>query len=175
MIKKRFVYVLPFAVLLFLSLISTASTGGTRVDAESSGSTQNLTVYLQSLKSGNGTLSIEADEIDWYQGEAANQVFAEREPEAYAEIGGTLNDYYIVNDSDTTTTYTIADHAAVTMQLFDHTGNLGDLDIQWNEKVTLQQFIDEFNKTDIVDLSQFPYHITIQDGEIISIVQQYIP
>ncbi|MNV77270.1 hypothetical protein D3C71_1706790 [compost metagenome] len=61
------------------------------------------------------------------------------------------------------------------MQIFDHTGNIEDLDIQWNEAVTLQQFIDQFNKTDIFDLSQFPYHLTIQDGVITSIVQQYIP
>ncbi|MNP50322.1 hypothetical protein D3C76_1445820 [compost metagenome] len=61
------------------------------------------------------------------------------------------------------------------MQIFDHTGNMDDLDINWNESITLQQFMDQFNKTDVIDLSQFPYHITIQDGVITSIVQQYIP
>jgi hypothetical protein len=61
------------------------------------------------------------------------------------------------------------------MQIYDHSGNIEDLDIQWNEAITLQQFIDQFNKTDIIDLSQFPYHLTIQDGVITSIVQQYIP
>ncbi|MDQ0192012.1 hypothetical protein [Paenibacillus wynnii] len=176
MIKKRSVYVLPFAMLLFLSLITTASTVGTRVDAQSSGPTQSLTVYIQSLQSGNGKLSIVADEIDWYQGESANQVFAEREPEAYAEIGGTPDDYYIVNDSDTLTSFSLADNLAVTMQLFDHTGNAEDLDIHWNEIITPQQFKDAFSNTaDVLDLGQFPYHITVQDGVITSIVQQYIP
>jgi hypothetical protein len=175
MSKKRLKLVLPIAVLLFLSLITTASTVGTPVVAESSGTSQTLTVYIQSLQSGNDTLSIAADEIDWYQGEEAAQIFAEREPEAAAEIGGLPNDYYIVNDSETLTTYTLEDHASVTLQIHDRTGNLEDLDIQWDEKVTLQQFIDEFSKTDIIDLSQFPYHITVKDGVITSIVQQYVP
>ncbi|WP_410512219.1 hypothetical protein PaeBR_19620 [Paenibacillus sp. BR2-3] len=175
MTKKKSVYVFPIAVLLFLSLITTASTVGTQVVAESSGKSQTLTVYIHSLSSVNGNGTIATDEIDWYQGADATQIFTEREPEAAAEIGGPPDDYYIVNDSDTLTTYSLADNAAVIMQIYDHTGNLEDLDIQWNEKITLQQFIDEFNKTDILDLSQLPYHITIQDGVVTSIVQQYIP
>lgn len=175
MIKKKSVYVIPFAVLLFLSLITTASTIGTRVDAESSGSKQSLTVYIDNIQSDSGSLSITVDEIDWYQGSSANQIFAEREPEAYAEIGGVPDDYYIVNDSNILTNYKVADNAAVKMQIYDHTGNIEDLDIIWNEEITLQQFIAQFNKTELLDLSQFPYHVTIQDGVITSIVQQYIP
>ncbi|MCL6605172.1 MAG: hypothetical protein K6T94_20100 [Paenibacillus sp.] len=175
MIKKKSVYVMPFAVLLFLSLITTASTIGTRVDAESSVNTQSITVYIDNIQSDNGSLSITIDEIDWYQGSSANQIFAEREPEAYAEIGGVPDDYYIVNDSDILTNYKVADNASVKMQIYDHTGNIEDLDIIWNEEITLQQFIAQFNKTELLDLSQFPYHVTIQDGVITSIVQQYIP
>ncbi|MEK4296850.1 hypothetical protein [Paenibacillus sp. FSL R5-0914] len=175
MFKKKSAYVLPVVVLLFLSLITTASTVGTRVDAQDSGKTQQQTVYIHTIQSENGKLSITADEINWYQGANADRVFAERDPEGAAEIGGAPDGYYVVNDVDTLTTYPIADNAKVTMQIFDHTGNIEDLDIQWNEAITLQQFIDQFNKTDIFDLSQFPYHLTIQDGVITSIVQQYIP
>jgi len=175
MMNKKSVYVLPFAVILFLSLITTASTVGTRVDAESNSSTQNLTVYIQSLKSDNGGLFLVADEMDWYMGADAKKIFSEREPEAYAELGGPPDDYYIVNDSNTLTTYSVSDNATVTMQLFDHNGKPEDLDIHWDEKISLQQFIDSFADTDLIDLSQFPYHITIQNGVITSIVQQYIP
>ena len=173
--KKKSIYVLPFAVLLFLSLITTASTVGTRVDAESLNSTQQLTVYIESMKSSGAHTTLVADEIDWYQGESANQVFAQREPEAYAEIGGVPDDYYIVNDSETLTTLQVADNAVVTMQIYDHTGKAEDLDIQWNEKITLQQFADQLANKEVVDLTGFPYHITLQNGVVTSIVQQYTP
>ncbi|MEK4996194.1 hypothetical protein BSK49_17015 [Paenibacillus odorifer] len=175
MFKKKSAYVLPVVVLLFLSLITSASTIGTRVDAQDSDKTQHQTVYFHTIESDHGKLSGTTDEINWYQGADADRIFAERDPEAAAEIGGAPDSYYIVNDVDTLTTYPIADNATVTMQIFDHTGNMDDLDINWNESITLQQFMDQFNKTDVIDLSQFPYHITIQDGVITSIVQQYIP
>lgn len=175
MLKKKSAYVLPIVVLLFLSLITTASTGGTRVDAQDTNQTQQQTVYIHTIQSDNGKLSITADEINWYQGADADRIFAERDPEGAAEIGGAPDGYYIVNDVDTLATYPIADNATVSMQIFDHTGNLEDLDIHWNESITLEQFVDHFNTTDIIDLSQFPYHITLQDGVITSIVQQYVP
>ncbi|MNC53198.1 hypothetical protein D3C75_1025870 [compost metagenome] len=80
-----------------------------------------------------------------------------------------------MNDSNQLTTYQVADNAAVTMQIFDHTGKIEDLDIKWNEDISLQKFAAEFAKTDVFDLSQSPYHLTIENGVITSIVQQYTP
>lgn len=175
MFKRKSVVLFPALVLLFLSLVTTASTVGTRADAQSGNKTQELTVYIHALKSKDGHTIMTADQIEWYQGAEANRIFAEREPEAAAELGGVPDDYYIVNDSDSLTSYPIADNATVTMQIYDHTGKPGDLDIQWNEAITLHKFMTEFAKKDIIDLSQSPYHITVQDGKVISIVQQYIP
>lgn len=175
MLMKKSAYVLPIVVLLFLSLITTASTGGTRVEAQDINPTQEQTVYIHTIQSDHGKFSITADEINWYQDAEADRVFAERDPEGAAEIGGAPDGYYIVNDVDTLTAYPIAEDAKVTMQIYDHTGNMEDLDIKWDEPITLQQFVDHFNTTDIIDLSQFPYHITVQDGVITSIVQQYVP
>jgi len=176
MFMKKYMYALPLTVLFSLSLITTASTVGTQADAGTSSiPAQHLTVYIESLDSVDGSLSISADPIDWYQGESATQIFAQLEPEAAAELGGPPDDYYIVNDSDVLTTYSVADDAAVTMQFYDHTGKLEDLDIQWNEKITLSQFVEQFGKTDVVDLGGFPYHITVQNGVITSIVQQFVP
>lgn len=175
MLKKKSAFVLPVVVLVFLSLITTASTVGNRVEAKNGDKEQYQTVYIQSIQSENGKISIVADEINWYQDEEADRIFTEREPEAAAELGGALDAYYIVNDSDTLTTYPVADNALVTMQIYDHTGNIDDLDINWNEKITLEQFINHYNAADVFDLSQFPYHLTIQDGIITSIVQQYVP
>lgn len=175
MFKKKSAYVLPFVVLLFLSLITTASTVGTRVDAKVSDKAERQTVYIHSIHSDNGKLSILADDINWYQGADADRIFADRNPEASVEVGGTPDGYYIVNDINTLNTYPVADNAKVIMQIYDHTGNINDLSIKWNEEITLEKFIDLFNKTNIIDLSQSPYHVTIEDGVITSIVQQYIP
>ncbi|ASA19924.1 hypothetical protein [Paenibacillus donghaensis] len=175
MSKKRSAYVLPVVVLLFLSLITTASTVGTKANAQSGVSAQQLTVYIQSLTSGDGSTALSADEIEWYQGAEATEVFAQREPEAAAEIGGPPDDYYIVNDSDSLTDYPVAATATVTLQIYDHTGNIEDLDINWNEQVTLEQFVKLFSQNEVFDLSQSPYHITVQDGQITSFVQQYTP
>ncbi|MNB74663.1 hypothetical protein D3C81_163330 [compost metagenome] len=173
--KRIKMFVLPALLLLILSLTGGTSSLGSQAVAQSGGEEQHITVYIHSLKSsGDGTL-LTADEINWYQGEEANRVFAEREPESYAELGGTPDDYYIVNDSNALTQYPIAPNATVTMQIYDHTGNPGDLDIKWNEPVTLDAFLKAFAKTDVIDLSSFPYHLTIENGEITSIVQQYIP
>lgn len=175
MLKKKSTVVLSLMILLFLSLITTASTVGTRVEAQNGDKEKFQTVFIQSIQSVNGKMSIVADEINWYQGEDADLIFAEREPEAAAELGGTPDAYYIVNDSDTLTTYPLTNDTEVTMQIFDHTGNINDLEINWDEKITLAQFINQYNSTDVFDLSSFPYHLKIQDGVITSIVQQYVP
>ncbi|MFF2908984.1 hypothetical protein [Paenibacillus sp. NPDC057934] len=176
MFKKKSAYVLPVVVLLFLSLITSASTVGTLASAEGRGDTvQHATVYIHSLYSSKGVLSASTDEIEWYQGVEADKIFAQREPEAAAELGGTPDGYYIVNDSQTLTTYKIAPDATVTMQIYDRTGKLEDIDVHWNEKISLEEFTHQFAKNHNLDLSQFPYHLTIKDGVITSIVQQYIP
>jgi hypothetical protein len=176
MFTKKSMFLLPVLVLLFLSLVTTASTAGTRVAAQGGAQIEHLTVYIHTLQpAADGKLTLTADQIEWYQGADADRIFAEREPEAYAETGGALDDYYIVNDSDQLSAYPVADNAKVTMQIFDHTGNIEDLDIHWNESIPLQRFTKEFAKSDVFDLSGSPYHLTIENGVITSIVQQYTP
>lgn len=176
MLNKQSKYLLPVLVLLFLSLVTTASTPGTRVEAQGGAHIEQLTVYIHSLlPAADGKLTLTADSIEWYEGAEADRMFAEREPESAAEIGGAPDGYYIVNDSGTLTAYPVADDAAVTMQIFDHTGNIEDLDIHWNESIRLQQFAAAFATTDVFDLSWSPYHLTIEDGVVTSIVQQYTP
>ncbi|MDT3424917.1 hypothetical protein J2Z22_000430 [Paenibacillus forsythiae] len=174
MLLKKTV-VMPVIVLLFFSLISTASTALTRAVAESSGPAQQLTVYIHSLQTDGNRVILTADEINWYEGAEADRVFAQREPEAAQELGGAPDGYYIVNDSDTLTDYPLADNVSIKTQIFDHTGSPDDLDIIWDEAIDRDTFLSKFGNTDVVDLSQFPYHITVQDGKVTAIVQQYIP
>lgn len=134
---------------------------------------QHETVYINDLSDLNGELQIKADEIEWYEGEEANTVFVEQEPNAgidYAPDG-----YYIVNEQETNETLKIADDATVTVQIYDRTGDIKDIDIQWDEEISLDKFAELYGDTTNMDMSVFPYHLTIENGEVTQIVQQYIP
>ncbi|WMT40784.1 hypothetical protein RE628_27385 [Paenibacillus sp. D2_2] len=133
--------------------------------------TQTETVYIHELRSDKSGVHAVVDPIEWYEGEAAQKAFVKYEPDA--DIDGPLDGYYIVNPDDTLVTYPVAANAEVLMQIYDRGGM--DSDISWNEPVSLEKFIHIFGQSDLFDLSYFPYHITIEKGQITSIVQQYIP
>lgn len=172
--KKTAIYLLSALILLLLTVATSASTSTGRVDA-SAGNTEVKTVYIHSLHSAGGHLTLQADPIKWYEGVAADQAFAKDDPEGYAELGGAPDGYYIMNDDETLATYPVGNDAKVIMQIHDRSGKIEDLDINWNEEITLQDFVKEFAETDVIDLSQSPYHLTIQNGKVVTIVQQYTP
>lgn len=132
-----------------------------------------LTVYLHDVQMSQSGGTLLADPIQWYEGEQANQVFAEREPNA--GIDGPPDGYYIVNDEEEQIAYSVAADAEVRLQIYDRTGQGGDINIQWNEAVSPQQFSKLFHQTERLDLGWFPYHLTITEGQVVRIVQQYVP
>lgn len=131
------------------------------------------TVYINHISTDASGTTLTIEPIEWYQGEAARKAFAAHEPDA--DLDGPLDGYYIVNNHKPLETYTVSPNAPVMMQIYDRTGQLEDMDIQANEQITLAKFNKIFADKDNLDLSNFPYHIKIQDGVITSIVQQYIP
>ncbi|MCL6459944.1 MAG: hypothetical protein K6T85_18265 [Gorillibacterium sp.] len=164
---KRTIYGL-LVIVLMLSLVTTVSALGNRTEATNT-QEKTITVYISSLQINDSLATITADEINWYQGDEADRIFAQKDPEGAAEMGGTLDGYYIVNDEHVLQTYTINDHAQVLMQLYD------PYTIKWNQEITLPQLIDVFSHSDIMQQSAIPYHLTLQNGEVTRIVQQYIP
>lgn len=132
-----------------------------------------LTVYLHDVQMSQSGGTLLVDPIEWYEGEQADIVFAEREPDA--GIDGPPDGYYIVNDEEEQVAYPVAPDAEVRLQIYDRTGQGGDMNIQWNEAVSPQQFSKLFQHTDRLDLGWFPYHLTITDGQVVRIVQQYVP
>ncbi|GIP43889.1 hypothetical protein J45TS6_23480 [Paenibacillus sp. J45TS6] len=131
------------------------------------------TIYITNINNIEGQLEIQADDIEWFEGKAADEALVKNEPNAgidYAPDG-----YYIVNDEPSTYELKVAPDAEVLVQIYDRTGQPEDIDINWNEKISLEKFIALYNQKDNLDMSQFPYHVTVQDGEVIQIVQQYIP
>lgn len=173
MFTKKNHLMLSLVALLSLSLLSTASTVGTTARAESAPHT--FTAYLSEVQLHGDKVTFLADDIDWYEGEEADRIFAEYEPEAYAELGGTPDGYYIVNDSETLLPYSLSADADIRVQIFDLTGQLEDVDLIPDQSVTAEAFANAFQSDEVVDMTWFPYHITVEDGEIVSVVQQYLP
>lgn len=132
-----------------------------------------FTAYVEGMHIEDGKLFMTVDKIGWYQGEEADAIFAQRNPEA--GIDGAPDGYYIVNDSKEQEQVEVSANAEVLMQLYDRDGTMQGADIQWNEPVTLSKFESLYENTRILDLSVFPYHLTVQDGKVTKIVQQYIP
>ncbi|MOA24511.1 hypothetical protein D3C78_1451900 [compost metagenome] len=130
-------------------------------------------MYIDQIQLNAEGGEITADPILWYEGKEAEQAFAKYEPDA--GIDGPPDGYYIVNEEEELKHYPLAKDAEVLMQIYDHTGNVEDIDISWNEQISLQKFIQLCGQTDLLDIRAFPYHLTIENGQVTRIVQQYIP
>ncbi|MBS5910974.1 MAG: hypothetical protein KID09_10050 [Paenibacillus macerans] len=173
--RNWFVAVLP--LLLIVALPPFAASGslmpGTQAVSGPVQGPHTVTVYVNRLElcPRGGTLA--ADPILWYEGEEAAAAFAVHEPDA--GIDGPPDGYYIVNDVKETVEYPVAKNAEVLMQIYDRTGRIEDIQVKWNEPVSLEKFGRLFGDNDLIDLSRFPYHLTIEGGQVVRIVQQFIP
>lgn len=182
--KNWFAALLPLALVVMLPALDAkapASVGflagaGSQTAAVGTAEIQvpeTVTVYLNAVDLGTGGGTLIGDPILWYQGEEASAIFSEREPDA--GIGGPPDGYYIVNDNEEAIAYPVSPEAEVRLQIYDRTGQPEDIEIVGDEAVSLQKFNELFKKSDLLDLSQFPYHLTIQNGQVVRIVQQYVP
>lgn len=164
--------IFSFVIVFVFSMSTTATAAGATQQAAK---TQTRTVYIKQMKTLDGKVQITVDPIGWYVGKAADRKFQEREPQAFKEIGGAMDGYYITNDSKRTVNYPVASNVKVMMQIYDRTGKWEDMDIKWNEKVSFKKFQSIYRNTKLMDVREFPYHITIKDGKVVKITQQFIP
>ncbi|WP_426451645.1 hypothetical protein ACP26L_06120 [Paenibacillus sp. S-38] len=119
----------------------------------------------------DGSLYLTADYIQWYEGAEADRVFTEKEPDS--GLSTAPNGYYIVNDNPRLRSLPVHPDAQVLMQIYNRTGEPGGADIQWNEQVSLQRFT-EILKAEPY-LQEYPYHLVVEKGQVVRIIQQYIP
>ncbi|NMO97803.1 hypothetical protein [Paenibacillus lemnae] len=131
------------------------------------------TVFIQSLEMKNGEMKLVVDPIQWYEGEEAHEIF--RKLEGDPEMMEAPDGYYIVNDEEEAIELTVKNNAQVLLQLYDHTGLWEDAQIIWNQEVTLNKFNSIFKNDNLIDMKWFPYHVTVEDGVVTQIIQQYIP
>ncbi|MVO98153.1 hypothetical protein [Paenibacillus lutrae] len=133
-----------------------------------------ITVMISSLGQSKGDLTLQGDRIEWYEGEEADRKFVEHETDI-GDMTHAPDGYYIVDDQQKLETFEIDSNAQVLMQLYDRDGTYEGTDIKWNEKVTLGKFLNIYPNNGLLDVSTFPFHLTIKDGKVVKIVQQYIP
>ncbi|WP_339157914.1 hypothetical protein MKX50_23635 [Paenibacillus sp. FSL W8-0186] len=175
MLKKWLAVMIPLVLIVVMSSFSTSSSGAAEpryAPVEQTPDTK--VVYIEQLNTvANGKHELVADEIQWYEGEAAEQAFLEHEPDA--GIDGPPDGYYIVNEDHELTSYKVAQDVKILMQIYDRTGDVEDMDIRWGELITLEQFQNILQNTEWIDVRDFPFHITVKDGLIVEMVQQYIP
>ncbi|WP_138751285.1 hypothetical protein [Paenibacillus sinopodophylli] len=130
--------------------------------------------YIDHVSQKDQQYFLSIDRIDWYEGDAAITKFLEREGDS--ELDGPPDGYYILDDEHSLQELPIASDAAVVMQIYNRTGNVVDADIIWNERITVEKFIELLRtQDDDLDIKSFPYHMTVKNGEIIRIVQQFVP
>ncbi|WIM38090.1 hypothetical protein PO903_15700 [Paenibacillus sp. PK4536] len=133
------------------------------------------TVFINKIERDTNASHYEltVDPINWYTGEAANVEFNKENPNS--GIDGAPDGYYITNEDTKTYHYAVAANPKVLMQIYDHTGQWQDIDTNWDEPVSIQKLNAIFQKPDLLDPTSFPYHITVKDGQVTKIVQQFIP
>jgi hypothetical protein len=155
-----------------LTAFSFAPTGGREYKPVEQ--TPNMeTGYIENVQKQNNHYVLSIDQIDWFEGQQAVDKFLELEGDS--GLDGPPDGYYIVNDDETLHELPIADDAKVLMQIYNRTGNVNEADIVWNEPITVEKFIELLGTEDDLNIKSFPYHLTVKDGEIVQIVQQYIP
>lgn len=172
--KKILTVMIPLLLFVVISSVATPSLRAAQPEHQPVVQKDEvITVYIDQIQLNAEGGEITADPILWYEGKEAEQAFAKYEPDA--GIDGPPDGYYIVNEEEELKHYPLAKDAEVLMQIYDHTGNVEDIDISWNEQISLQKFIQLCGQTDLLDIRAFPYHLTIENGQVTRIVQQYIP
>jgi hypothetical protein len=170
--KKGILFGLIMIVSTTLILLGFANAKGNSVQTAANNTTT-LTVFIHNINETNGKTSLTTDEIQWYEGEEANKQF--RQHEGDDDVQEAPDVYYIVNDNLDLRFLRVSSNVQIFMQIYDRPGEVAEPELIPNESISLKQFKALFNQMDRLDLRDYPFHLTIQNGEVIKIVQQFIP
>ncbi|RKP58008.1 hypothetical protein D7Z26_00400 [Cohnella endophytica] len=129
--------------------------------------------YIDRIVQENGNYYIDANYIEWYEGEEANKVFLEREPDS--GLDAAPDGYYIVNDDAQIRRLEISPNAKVYMQIYNRTGNVEEATTEWNEQISIEKFVSLFADDAEMNMKDYPYHLQVEGDKIVKITQQYIP
>jgi hypothetical protein len=129
--------------------------------------------YIKSIYTKGGKTYITADYIEWYEGAEADKQFRIREHPV--EFNEAPDGFYIINDNKKLRTFEVQANSTILMQYYKRTANQSDDDIIWNEKISSPKFLTLFKDPKGWDMKAYPYHLTVKNGKIVKIIQQFIP
>jgi hypothetical protein len=155
---------------LLLGFANAKGNGGQKA---ATNTTTTSTVFIHNINETNGQLSLTTDKINWYEGDEADKQF--REHEGDTDEQEALDGYYIVNDNSDLQDLRVSPNAEVIMQIYDQPDVNAEPKLIPNESISLKQFKALFNQMNRLDLRDYPFHLTILNGEVVKIVQQFIP
>ncbi|SEO47738.1 hypothetical protein [Paenibacillus sp. OV219] len=171
---KRHALGITLTILGLTACISTASAYSNKAYEPIARTPDTITVFIDGMNDQGGKLSLKADQIEWYEGKEADAAFAKNEPDS--GLTSAPDGYYIVNDDNALKSLEVDPHAVVQMQIYDH-DSLYSTTTEWNKSIPLPKLESLFHEADggQVDVSQYPYHLTLANGKVVQIVQQFIP
>lgn len=129
--------------------------------------------YISKISTMDGVTYLTVDYIQFLQGDEANRVFRQQEPDA--GIDEAPDGYYILNEDKKMYTLPVADDAQVLMQIYNRSGSWDDADIVANEPISIAKLRSLFSGDNLEMMANFPYYLTVADGKVVRIVQQFIP
>jgi hypothetical protein len=123
-------------------------------------------VYLTDIDTSAGTVTL--DLVQFLTGDEAKRVYAEDHPD---DPSGPANDYYIVNDNPRLRTLPVGSGVDVTV-VWSEPGSLGPQTISFEELPGY--FTGDLTPSDPY-LWYDPFWLTVDDGRIVAMEEQYIP
>lgn len=123
-------------------------------------------VYLTDIDLPAGTITL--DLVQFLTGDEAKRVYAEDYP---GDPSGPANDYYTVNDNSRLRTLPVVPGVDVTVVWLEP-GRLGPQTISFEE---LPDYFAEYPATNDPHLWYDPFWLTVDDGRVVAIEEQYLP
>ncbi len=122
--------------------------------------------YINSITSQGGTNSLVIDYVEWITNCQAD-----------AQTSYCMNGYDVVNNNAQLRTFVVSNNAQVTLQTYSHqTSGLDAGNFNYNEIVSLPIFINAINNPSVTYPAQnLLYWITLSNGEVTKITEQYQP
>ncbi|MDG0814206.1 hypothetical protein [Cohnella rhizosphaerae] len=143
------------------------------VEAANFASAPSYPAYISKITSMDGVTYLTVDYIQFLQGEEADRVFRQQEPDA--GMDEAPDGYYILNEEKKTYTLPVAADAQVLMQIYNRSGSWDDADIVENEPISVAKLRSLFSGDNQELMGNFPYYVTVVDGKVVRIVQQFVP
>lgn len=129
--------------------------------------------YIRNVYANNNIKYIEIDYIQWLQGDEALQaMYEDGECTGMKDDCFVTNDYYIRNPDTKTTTLKLSQKTSFIMQTYKMLER-GDMTV--NEKISYSNFASIFTNSEESSAKFAPYHLTIKNGIVTEVLEQYVP